>query len=143
MLIESVSVKNLRCFSEEVVILDPYTCLVGPNGAGKSTVLCALNIFFRQVENSPTDVTQLTRDDFHLRNTEEPIEITVTFVDLGKEAEEDFKGYVRQGKLIVSAVARFDTSSNCAVVKQYGQRLGMEEFKPFFKAHGDGAPSPN
>lgn len=139
MRIESVSIKNLRCFKEGVVNLDPYTCLVGPNGSGKSTVLCALNIFFRQVEDSPTDVTTLVRDDFHLQNTAEPVEITVTFCDLNKDAEEDFKGYVRQGKLIVSAVATFDANGNAAVVKQYGQRLGMEEFKPFFKAYGDGA----
>lgn len=46
MLIESIKIKNLRCFEEETVTLDPYTCLVGPNGSGKSTVLCALNIFF-------------------------------------------------------------------------------------------------
>jgi energy-coupling factor transporter ATP-binding protein EcfA2 len=139
MRIESVSIKNLRCFKEGVVNLDPYTCLVGPNGSGKSTILYALNIFFRQIEDSPTDVTMLTRDDFHLQNTTEPVEITVTFSDLSKEAEEDFKGYVRQGKLIVSAKASFDANGNAAVVKQYGQRLGMEEFKPFFKAYGDGA----
>ncbi len=138
MRIESVSVKNLRCFKEGIVNLDPYTCMVGPNGAGKSTVLYALNIFFRQVENSLTNVTTLIRDDFHLQNTAEPVEITVTFCDLSKEAEEDFKGYVRQGKLIVSAIATFDVNGNVAVVKQYGQRLGIEEFKPFFKAYGDG-----
>ena len=139
MRIESVSVKNLRCFKEGIVSLGPYTCLVGPNGAGKSTVLCALNIFFRQVEDSPTDVTTLARNDFHLQDTEEPVEITVTFSELSTEAEQDFKGYVRQGKLIVSATATFDEKGNAAVVKQFGQRLGMEEFKPFFKAHGDGA----
>jgi putative ATP-dependent endonuclease of the OLD family len=139
MRIESVSVKNLRCIRDGIVHLDPYTCLVGPNGAGKSTVLCALNIFFRQIENAPTDVTSLTLDDFHLQDKDAPIEITVTFSDLNKEAEEDFKGYVRQGKLIISSRAEFDPKTNRAIVKQYGQRLGMSEFKPFFKAHGDNA----
>jgi predicted ATP-dependent endonuclease of OLD family len=99
MRIESLSVKNLRCFKEGVVNLDPYTCLVGPNGSGKSSALCALNIFFRQVEDSPTDVTTLTRDDLNLKNTAEPVEITVTFCDLSKEAEDGFKGYARQEKL--------------------------------------------
>lgn len=139
MRIENVSIKNLRCFAEAVINFAPYTCLVGPNGSGKSTVLCALNIFFRQIENSPTDITSLSREDFHLQDTKQPVEITVTFSELSKEAEEDFKGYVRQGKLIISAVANFDPISNAAVVRQYGQRLGMEEFKPFFKAYGDGA----
>lgn len=141
MRIESVTVRNLRCFKESTVNLDPYTCLVGPNGAGKSTVLCALNVFFRQVENAPTDVTALTREDFHLQDVTDPVEITVTFTELSKEAEEDFKGYARHGKLIVSATAKFDPGTNKAEVKQYGQRLGMEEFKPFFKAYGDGAPA--
>lgn len=139
MRIESVTLKNLRCFKDGIVNIDPYTCLVGPNGSGKSTVLLALNIFFRQIEDSPTDVTTLSRDDFHLQDTSNPVEITVTFCDLSVQAEEDFKGYVRQGKLIISAVASFDVNGNAAVVRQYGQRLGMEEFKPFFKAYGDGA----
>jgi putative ATP-dependent endonuclease of the OLD family len=139
MRIESLTIRNLRCFKHETLNFDPYTCLVGPNGAGKSTVLCALNIFFRQAENSPTDIATLGREDFHCQDTKEPIEITVTFRDLSKEAEEDFKGYVRQGKLIISAIATFDPNTGTAAVKQFGQRLGMEEFKPFFRAHGDGA----
>jgi len=132
-------IKNLRCVKKATVTLDNYTCLVGPNGAGKSTVLYALNIFFRHIENSPTDVVFLSAEDFHLHNTGEPIEIAVTFTDLSQAAEEDFKNYVRQGKLTISSVAEFDPESNRAEVKQYGQRLGMETFKPFFKAHGDGA----
>jgi putative ATP-dependent endonuclease of the OLD family len=139
MRIESIAIKNLRCFKDETINLDPYTCLAGPNGAGKSTILCALNIFFRQTENLPTATTTLARKDFHRERTEEPIEITVTFCDLGAEAEEDFKGYARQGRLIVTARADFDVNGTGAVVKQLGQRLGMEEFKPFFKAYGDDA----
>src|SRR5437667_4716191 len=108
MRIESVAVKNLRCIREGTAYLDAYTCLVGPNGAGKSTLLHALNIFFRNVEDASTDVTSLTVEDFYLHDTKNPIEITVTFTDLPTEAEEDFKGYVRQGKLIISASAVFD-----------------------------------
>jgi putative ATP-dependent endonuclease of OLD family len=141
MRIESVTVKNLRCIKGGVANLDAYTCLVGPNGAGKSTFLHALNIFFRHVEDASTDVTSLTPEDFYLHDTTNPIEITVTFTDLPKEAEEDFKGYVRQGKLIISVIATFDSKSKRADVKQFGQRLGMTAFKPFFRAHGDGALS--
>ncbi|MBS1852058.1 MAG: AAA family ATPase [Acidobacteria bacterium] len=139
MRIESVAVKNLRCIKDGVVNLDAYTCLVGPNGAGKSTLLHALNIFFRHVDDASTDVTSLTPEDFHLHDTSKPIEITVTFTDLPKEAEEEFKEYVRQGKLIVSVKATFDAKSNRAEVKQFGQRLGMAAFKPFFRAYGDNA----
>ncbi len=139
MRIESVAIKNLRCIKDGIANLDPYTCLVGPNGAGKSTFLHALNIVFRHVEDASTDVTSLTAEDFYLHDTTKPIEITVTFTDLTKEAEEDFKGYARQGKLIISVVAVFDKKANRAEVKQYGQRLGMTVFKPFFRDHGDGA----
>lgn len=141
MRIESVDVKNLRCIKDGVANLDAYTCLVGPNGAGKSTLLHALNIFFRHVQDSSTDVTSLTYEDFYLHDTARPVEITVTFTDLTKEAENDFKGYVRQGKLIISVVATFDGKAKRADVKQFGQRLGMAAFKPFFQAHGDGALS--
>ncbi len=139
MRIESVAVKNLRCIKEAVANFDAYTCLVGPNGAGKSTFLHALNIFFRHVEDAKTDVTSLTEEDFHRHDTTHPIEITVTFSELSKEADDDFKDYARQGKLIITAQALFDPKSNKAEVKQYGQRLGMSAFKPFFKAYGDSA----
>ena len=121
------------------VVLDPYTCLVGPNGAGKSTLLHALNIFFRHTEDASTDVTALTSEDFYLHDTTVPIKITVTFSELTKDAEDDFKDYVRQGKLVISAIATFDPKMNRAEVKQFGQRFGMVAFKPFFKSYGDGA----
>ena len=61
MQIESVHIKNLRSISDATVNFDGYTCIVGPNGAGKSTVLLALNIFFRQTQDSPTAVSILKR----------------------------------------------------------------------------------
>jgi putative ATP-dependent endonuclease of OLD family len=138
--IETVTITNLRCIKQSVAHLDPYTCFVGPNGAGKSTVLCALNIFFRNVESAPTDLASLVAQDFHLQDVSKPIEIAVIFGDLSPEAKQDFKEYVRQDKLVISAVACFDPMTAKAEVKQYGQRLGMESLKPFFKALGDQAP---
>ena len=118
MRIESVVVKNLRSLKDASVNLDDYTCFVGPNGAGKSTFLCALNIFFREADNAPTNLASLVSEDFHLRDTAEPIEIVVTFADLSAEAQDDFKEYFRHGKLIVSAKAEFDPNSGRAEVKQ-------------------------
>jgi len=135
--IESVRIKNLRSFADTIVPFNNYTCLVGPNGSGKSTILCALNVFFREVENAATDLSQLDREDFHHKNTAEPIEITVTFRDLNEEAKKDFSDYYRQGKLIVSAVATFNEAAGKAEVKQYGQRLVLPDFKEFFRAVGD------
>jgi putative ATP-dependent endonuclease of the OLD family len=69
-----------------------------------------------------------------MHETTKPIEITVTFADLPSEAQSDFKDYVRQGKLIVSCSATFDSTSNRAEVRQFGQRLGIAALKPFFRA---------
>ncbi|WP_050983030.1 ATP-binding protein [Cupriavidus basilensis] len=139
MRIKSVHIKNLRTIKESLIELDDYICFVGPNGAGKSTVLCALNIFFRENEGSSTDISSLNIEDFHQKDTSEPIEVTVTFVDLGAEAQEDFKDYFRQGQLVASARAEFDPKTGRAEVKQYGQRLGMKEFMEYFRRQGDGA----
>ncbi len=138
MKIASIRIQNLRSFADETIPLNDYTCLVGPNGSGKSTVLCALNIFFRETDNVSTDLIKLGREDFHHQNTNEPIRITVTFTDLNEEAQKkDFADYFRQGQLVVSAVAVFDDAAGKAEVKQYGQRLGMADFKEFFRAVGD------
>lgn len=137
MKIDSISIKNFRSFADETISFDSYTCLVGPNGAGKSTVLCALNVFFRETENSSTNLSELDEEDFHQKNTKDPVDITVTFSDLNEEAQAELAGYYRHGKLVVSAVAQFDPATGKAPVKQYGQRLAMKEFSDFFRALGD------
>ena len=134
MRISSVRIENFRSFDDATVPFNSYTCLVGPNGAGKSTVLTALNVFFRETENLPTNLSQLEEEDFHCKNTAEPIGITVTFSDLSEEAQDDFSDYTRQGQLVVKAVATFDKETGKALVKQYGQRLGMKTLSPFFEA---------
>lgn len=133
MRIDSVRIENLRSFRDQTVPFRDHTAIVGPNGAGKSTVLLALNIFFRESEGHSADLARLSMEDFHRKNTGDPIRITVTFGDLSPEAEEDFADYCRQGKLVVSSVASFDAGSQTAEVRQYGQRLGIEEFRPYFE----------
>jgi predicted ATP-dependent endonuclease of OLD family len=133
MRIASVAIENFRAIDNETVFFDDYTCLVGPNGCGKSTILTALNVFFRETENASTDLVALTCEDFHYERTRTPITITVTFDDLSTDEEEDLKDYVRQGKLIVSAVAQWDEASKRAEVKQKGQRLGIQEFRKYFE----------
>ena len=137
MQIESVHIENFRSYKDETVPFNNYACLVGPNGAGKSTVLTALNVFFRESENTPTDLSRLELEDFHCKNTEIPIRITVTFCNLSEEAQDDFSDYVRQGRLVVTAAATFDEASGTAQVKQFGQRLGMTALRPFFEALGE------
>jgi energy-coupling factor transporter ATP-binding protein EcfA2 len=137
--IESVRIQNFRPIKDLTVPLGEYTCLVGPNGGGKSTILTALSIFFRYSTDAVTNLLALDEEDFHKRDTSEPIRITVTFSDLSVEAQADFANYYRQGKLIVSAVARWDSASRTAPVQQFGQRFAMAPFAPFFEAEGDGA----
>ena len=138
MKIDSVRIENFRSFADAMIPLNDYSCLVGTNGAGKSTVLTALNVFFRKSEDTPTDLIQLDKEDFHCKKTDEPISITITFTDLSSEAQKDFADYFRQGQLVVSAVAKFDEGTGKAEVKQYGQRLGMTVLAPFFEALDDG-----
>ena len=136
MRVDSVRIENFRVFSDVTVSLNPYVCFVGPNGAGKSTVINALNVFFReQTSSNGTDV--LTQEDFHNRNTDRPVRITVTFADLSLEAQEDFKHYFRQDKLVITAEAAWDEDSQQAPVRQYGQRSGMDVFRPFFETLAD------
>ncbi|MBU1905799.1 MAG: AAA family ATPase, partial [Candidatus Omnitrophica bacterium] len=138
MKIESVRIENFRSFKDETIKFDNYTCFVGPNGSGKSTVLNALNIFFRQYKDCQTDFSNLTKEDFHHKNTKDPIKITVTFTELPKKAKEDLSDYVRQDKLIVSSVAKYDSRIDSAEVRQYGSRLGFEDFRKYFEADKNG-----
>jgi putative ATP-dependent endonuclease of OLD family len=134
MKIESVRIENFRTFKDETISFDDYSCFVGPNGAGKSTVLNALNVFFRQYKDSKTDLCKLSIDDFHHKDTTQSIAITVTFTDLSDSAKKSLSDYVRQDKLIVTAKAEFDEGTERAEVKQFGNRLGMTAFRPWFEA---------
>jgi predicted ATP-dependent endonuclease of OLD family len=137
MRIKKLRIQNFRSFKDTTLDLDSYNCLVGPNGTGKSSVLIALNVFFREATN-PTDVNELREEDFHLKNTNEPIVITVTFGDLSREAGEDLQAYVRHKQLVVSAKATWDEERRRAEVKQYGSRLVLEDFAEFFEAEKEG-----
>ena len=134
MKISSIHITNFRSFADSEIHFNNYTCLVGPNGAGKSTILTALNVFFRETLNSQTKSGNLSEEDFHQRNIDDPITVKVTFTDLSPEAEKEFSDYVRHGKLVISAVAKFDSTNMLAEVKQYGERLVMKEFAEYFEA---------
>ncbi|MHB9024741.1 MAG: ATP-dependent nuclease [Armatimonadota bacterium] len=139
MKLHSLRIANFRAFLDEEIFFDDYTCLVGCNGSGKSTLLYALNIFFRESSFSKTDVTLLEEEDFHKRDTTKPIRITVTFTNLTPEEQSDFSHYYRGDQLAITSEATWDPALQKAIVKQYGQRLGMEPFARFFEADSDGA----
>jgi putative ATP-dependent endonuclease of the OLD family len=137
MKIDSVRIQNFRAFKDQTVAINNYTCFVGPNGTGKSTVLNALNVIFRNSEGSSTNLLTLGEEDFHEKDTSNPIVITVTLGELSAEAAADFSDYFRNGKLIISAIAKWDAQSKSAPVLQYGERMVIQDFEEFFKAVGD------
>jgi putative ATP-dependent endonuclease of OLD family len=137
--IESVRIQNFRTIKDQTVPLANYIWFVGPNGAGKSTVLTALNVLFRYSTDATTNLLSLDEEDFHQKNVKEPVKITAVFNDLNAEAQADFANYYRLGKLVISAKALWDEKSRTALVLQFGERMVMAQFAPFFKAEGNGA----
>jgi len=133
----SLRIQNFRSFSDEEILFDDYTCFVGPNGSGKSSILSALNVLFRNAE-APTDVCSLHEEDFHYKNTNDPIKITVTFEDLSSEDKKDLKDYIRQDKLVISAIAKWDPEINFAEVFQVGSRQVIRKFSKFFAVFDKG-----
>lgn len=140
MKLSKLRLENFRCFRDQTILFDDYTCLIGPGGSGKSTILTALRVFFRDTVGSPTDLLTLQDEDFHKRDTSKDIIITATFSDLEQEAQNDFRHYFRQGQLVVSARAKWNDHSRMAEVTQIGERMVMAAFSKFFEAEGDGAP---
>lgn len=138
MRLREIRIQNFRSFEDETVVLGDYVCLVGPNGTGKSAVLTALNVFFRNTTATSTDVTSLTEEDFHLRNTDDPVRITLTFGDLPDEARKDLGYYVRHDQLVVTAIGVWDDTARRADVLQYGARLVVRDFSPYFAAEEEG-----
>lgn len=139
MRVKELRIQNFRRLADITIPLAGYTCFVGQNGAGKSTVLAALNVFFKEQSDSTTDVSKLSLEDFSCQNTGQPIKITVTFDSLGQVAAQELSNYVRQGELVVTAEATFDDSTGVAIVRHYGERLGMASFRGFFESEKGGA----
>lgn len=138
MKIDTVKIENFRCFKDETIIFNNYTCFIGSNGSGKSTILNALNIFFKNDKDSQTNLNILSEDDFHHKITKDPIKITVTFIDLSDKAKEELSDYVRDDKLVVSAIAEYNSEKQNAEIIHYGNRLGFDDFRKYFAANKDG-----
>lgn len=100
-------------------------------------MLAALNVFFQE-RAATTDISKLVDEDFFCRNTASPARITLVFDGLNPRAQQDLGAYVRQEELVVTAEATFDMTTNVGVVRHYGQRLGMQQFREFFDAEKEG-----
>jgi predicted ATP-dependent endonuclease of OLD family len=78
MKIQSVHIKNYRALEDVQVDFDSVTTFIGPNGVGKSSVLRALDWYF----NGTNKTGSLSEDDCSFGNTDQKIEVGVTFSDL-------------------------------------------------------------
>lgn len=125
MKIKSIEIQNFRSIKSDEIDFKNFNVLVGPNGSGKSTVLNAMNLFFGEINN-------FTVDDFHSRNTKEPILVKITFHELSDAAVEEFRHYTRSEMLIVHAEVADDGTGNFVRTIR-GERMIFEPFKPFLK----------
>jgi len=115
MRISNVQIKNFRCIVDKKLDVEKLTILVGPNGAGKSAALRAIDLFYQTR-------SVVTEEDFYNKNTEDPIEVTVTFTDLSTDERELFDKYVRNNTLSVTKVVGIGTE------KYHGTQLQDPEF---------------
>ncbi len=77
MRLESVAIKNFRCYREEATVrIDDLTTFVGKNDIGKSSVLEALEIFFNN------EVVKLETGDANVYSGDSKLSITCEFSDL-------------------------------------------------------------
>jgi putative ATP-dependent endonuclease of the OLD family len=77
MKLESISIKNFRCYKNEVTIkIDDLTTFVGKNDIGKSSVLEALEIFFNN------ETVKIEQGDANISNEDKIVYITCEFSDL-------------------------------------------------------------
>jgi len=77
MRLESVAIKNFRCYREEAAVrISDLTTFVGKNDIGKSSVLEALEIFFNN------DAVKIEQGDANVYSGDPKVSITCEFSDL-------------------------------------------------------------
>ena len=119
MLIKSISVKNFRWPKKGTLNCGPLTAMVGANGTGKSTYLRALSFFY---DLSP----KLEKRDWYNEDQNNPIEIAVTFTDLGNAAQKQFAKYLDGDELTVERV--ISIADDRIQSRYFGARQSIREF---------------
>jgi len=93
MKIDRIRVQNFRSYQDSGIIdVGDKLVLVGENNAGKSNILRAMEL---SLNISPTSPHKLR--DFHLKDTDENIEIEVWLTGLTDEEEDIFEKYISEG----------------------------------------------
>lgn len=119
MIIKSVRVQHYRCILDAELLCEPLTALVGPNGCGKSSFLRAIELFY-----APTP--RITQDDFYNRDTAQNIQVSITFTDLSREAQERFAPYLEDEELTVTRI--LSLTEGKATNRYHGLRLQVPDF---------------
>ena len=92
-----VHVKNFRAISDLEVDVGQHTVFIGSNGVGKSCILKAVDKFFSKSAN-------VSIEDFHEKNVQDPIEIVLTFRDFSAEETEVFSSKIHSGEMAVARI---------------------------------------
>jgi predicted ATP-dependent endonuclease of OLD family len=115
MKLDRIRIQNYRSYSDSGSIdIGDKLVLVGENNAGKSNILRAVDMFLDISPTSPHEI-----QDFHLKNTDEDIEIEVWFSDLTEDEIETFEEYVFEGVLWVKTVYPFDDAKKTLENKKF------------------------
>jgi putative ATP-dependent endonuclease of the OLD family len=99
-----VHIKNFRAVEEETLEVGQHTVIIGGNGIGKSCSLKAIEKFFSK--NS-----SVTAEDFHNKNVNESIELTLTFTDFSAEEVEQFNSRIHNEELVITRLFSLGASS--------------------------------
>ena len=130
MIIKTLQIRNFRCVLNSTLQCEPLTALVGPNGSGKSSFLRALELFY-----SPRPVFR--QEDFYNNDTNNDIEITITFTDLTDDAEERFGAYIQDDELTVTRLLSMKDGAERSTL--HGSRLQNPDFKSVREAQSASA----
>lgn len=131
--IDTIRVKNYRSYEDSGMIdVGNKLILVGENNAGKSNIFRALDMFHDVSPTSPHEI-----QDFHLRNTDDSIEIEVWFTGLSEEELDVFEDYICEGQLYVKTVYPFDGDKGTVENKQFVVKQQVPEIEELRDIDGD------
>lgn len=119
MILKRAHIKNFRSLRDVTVSFERQTAILGGNGAGKSTILKALEKFYGASGSA-------SLDDFFGKNTDEPIEIALTFTELSDAERDIFDSRIINHELNVLRV--FDVRNQRISGRYYGFVRGHTPF---------------
>lgn len=108
--IRHIHIENFRAVKELNWFPDPgINCIIGPSDAGKSTIIEAIDLTL-----GPRRTKVFSDVDFHLLNTDEPIQISITVGDLADPLQ-NFEKY--------DLFLRGYDKDKCEIVEEAGQGI--------------------